>query len=109
MKEEGRNGMDRAAATVRTASAATTGRKRRWTHSMLLACHALSLRTQEKSAWLSLALSIKAESAGVAVKATPKDARTARMKASAKGPTKWPCTLLENNSGRNTAITTKVA
>ncbi len=37
------------------------------------------------------------------------EASTARMKASASGPTKWPCTLVENSSGRNTAITTSVA
>ena len=30
------------------------------------------------------------------------------MNDNAKGPTKWPCTLVENNSGKNTAMTTSV-
>ncbi len=51
----------------------------------------------------------RAHSAGVEVIATTNEATTAKMNAKASGPTKWPCTLDVNNSGRNTAMTTAVA
>jgi len=51
----------------------------------------------------------RAHSAGVEVIATRSDATTAMMKARASGPTKRPCTLEVNNSGRKTTTTTAVA
>jgi ribosome maturation factor RimP len=53
--------------------------------------------------------SSSAQSAGVEVIATISDAMTAKMNASASGPTNRPCTLEVKSSGRNTAITTVVA
>jgi len=109
MKLEGRKGNAAAAAMVRSVSAIATGRNRSWTKPMPRCCQAFMVRIQAKSAWASREFSINAESAGRLVSATPSEASTARMKASAKGPTNLPCTLVENSSGRNTAMTTKVA
>ena len=108
MKLPPRNGRVAIAATVSTDSAPATSAKLPSTRSMDLRCQRLMAAIQPGSGrfwWRSS----NADSAGMAVSATPNDAITARMKASASGPIKWPCTLVEKSAGRKTAMTTRVA
>ncbi len=72
-------------------------------------CQDFNRTSHPASGLTSCCLRKSAHSAGVAVIATTNEAITAKMNASASGPTKCPCTLEVNSSGRNTAITTAVA